>query len=195
MLHNTNLRTAAIGVSALGIAAAGIATVAMGGSAAGRHGTHAHVSAGRTVIAQAETSHLSATSSRGNAFSGTRLSSALETPAAENQPAGESSTTRLASNRATTASATATSLPKQTGKPLVSAHVGDGPTTVQVDTDQVLATVSSTVKTATNTVSWAKSTVDRTVQSLPVKAGITQDRSGTTVTVSTLGTTAAAHVG
>ncbi|MBK5307115.1 MAG: hypothetical protein JJD92_10545 [Frankiaceae bacterium] len=190
MLQTKNLRTVAIGVSALGVAAAGIATVAMGDSPSGRHGSHAGASAGRTTTAQADISHLGSLGWSRSAFDG---------PAAASRTTDRPMSPSTASTRRTSpTSPTSLSVPAAAHKPLVSAHVG-GPVTVQVDTDQVLATANSAVKTAANTVNntvtWAKTTVDRTVQSLPVKASVKQDQSGTTVSVSAAGTTASAHVG
>jgi hypothetical protein len=69
-----------------------------------------------------------------------------------------------------------------------------GPVTVHVDTNEVFSTVNSTLKTVNNTVSWAKTTVDRTVQSLPVKATVTNGKGGTDVTVEAVGTSASAHL-
>ena len=190
-MHTTNRQTIAIGVSALGIAAAGLATVAMGDSPSGRHAAQADAAAGRTASAPA-TSHLGSLSSTRTAFSGTSLSGAFDGPAAASRTTDRPSA-RPTSLSASAGSVTPTSLPAGQ-KPLASVHVG-GPVTVQVDTEQVVATANSAVKTATSTVAWAKSTVGRTVQSLPVKASVQQNESGTTVSVSTLGTTASAHVG
>ena len=188
MLNTTNRRTIAVGISALGIAAAGIATVAFGDSPTGGHGTHAGAAAGRTATAQAETSHLTLGSGR-TAFTSASFDSAFDGPA----PATRM-TDRPMSYSAGSRRTTSTSVSTPAHKPLLSANL-DGPVTVHVTTDDVLATASYAVKTVNNTVTWAKTTVDRTVQSLPVKASVTRDQNGTTVTASAAGTSASAHVG
>jgi hypothetical protein len=190
MLQTKNLRTAAIGVSAIAVAAAGLATIAMGDSPSGRQGTPTRAAARPTVGEPAATPRFDALGSHLTAFGGTSFDSAFAGPA----PANRMTDRPRSQSRMSARSTTPAGLPAPARKPLVSAHVG-GPVTVQVDTDEVLTTVGSAVKTATNTVIWAKTTVDRTVQSLPVKASVTQDKNGTTVTVSAVGTTASAHVG
>lgn len=195
MMHNKNLRTVAIGVSALGIAAAGIVTTAMGDSPSGRDGNHAGPSVGRTASAQVETSHLGSLRSTRSGFGGASLHSAFDGPAAASRMTDRPMWRSTAMSGPTSpTNPTNPTAPAPARKPLVSVHVG-GPVPVQVDSDQVLATAKSAVKTATDTVDWAKTTVDRTVQALPVKASVKQDKSGTTVTVTALGTTASAHVG
>jgi hypothetical protein len=190
MLHITNLRTVAIGVSSLGLAAAGIA-VSLGGSDANSQGSaKAGTTAGRTATAQADTSDLGAQGTIRSILNGTSVDAAFDGPAAASRtidrpkPAGARRTTP-------------TSLPAPGQKPLLSADL-DGPVTVHVTTDDVLSTVnttvSNTVKTVNNTVGWAKTTVDRTVQSLPVKATVTTSKNGTDVTATVLGTSASAHI-
>jgi hypothetical protein len=184
MLHITNLRTVAIGVSSLGLAAAGIA-ISLGGDSAGSGPASAGATAGHTASAQVDTSRQGALHGARAAVNGASIDAAFEGPAPANRltdrPTVRAATTTLRTNR------------PATQQPLLSADV-DGPVDVHITTDDVLRTVGSTVTTATNTVAWAKATVDRTVQSLPVKATVTTGRDGTDVSAQALGTSANAHI-
>jgi hypothetical protein len=193
MLHITNLRTVAIGISGLGLAAAGIA-VSLGGDSTGSGPAGAGTSAGRTANAQADTSTLDTFPAMRTTLDGTSVDTAFDSPSADTRT-DDRRPTRITTDtpRTTPADLPTPSQPK----PLLSADI-EGPVTVHVTTDDVVttvgSTVSSTLKTVHNTVSWAKTTVDRTVQSLPVKATVTTGKGGTDVTVSAAGTSASAHI-
>ncbi len=184
MLHITSLRTVAIGVSSLGLAAAGIA-ISLGGDSAGQGPARAGASAGRTATAQADTTSLGALRGTHSLLDGTSVDASFGGPA----PATRT-TDRPASRVSTTVQS---QQPATSPKPLVSADI-DGPVTVHVTTDEVFSTVNATLKSVNNTVSWAKTTVDRTVQSLPVKATVTTGKDGTDVSAQALGTSASAHI-
>jgi hypothetical protein len=150
----------------------------------------AGTTAGRTATVQADTSDLGAQDKIRTILDGTSVDAVFDGPAAANRM-----TDRPKPN--TTRRTTPTSLPAPGHKPLLSADV-DGPVTVHVTTDGVISTVnttvSSTAKTVNNTVRWAKTTIDRTVQSLPVKATVTNSKDSTDVNVQALGTSASAHI-
>lgn len=189
MLHITNLRTVAVGISALGLTAAGIAT--LGGGPAGTS-AQAGAAAGRTATAQADTSKLE---------TGRTIRTTLEAAGHDSAFSGPAAATRITDRPARPVRpATAprrtspAALPQPAHTSLLTVGV-DGPVTAQVTTDDVLKTAGSVVTTARNTVSWAKGTVDRTVRSLPVKATVTTGKGGTDVNASVLGVSAGAHVG
>ena len=184
MLHITSLRTIAIGVSSLGLAAAGIAG-SLGGDGAGPSSANAGTTSGRTATAQADTSELGAFRTTRAILNSTSVDASFDGPAPANR-----STDRPVGSPASTLR---TGQPAPAPKPLLSADV-DGPVTVHVSTDDVISTVNSTLKTVNNTVSWAKTTVNRTVQSLPVKATVTTGKDGTDVSAQALGTSASAHI-
>lgn len=199
MLHITNRRTLALGVSALGLAAAGISiTILDNGSAQGQAAAGATAGPHGTATAEAYTAELGGRRATRTSLSHGAVNASTGAPTASIRTAGRRApgrpigTTSLSGRT----SPAATALPPRSG--LVSIDVR-GPVNAHVDSTEILTTarttVLSTLQLATDTVRWTKSTVDRTVRSLPVTASVTTGKDGTTASASAAGVGATAHVG